>query len=371
MPYTLAVLEYLRYKTLADLTAQYAIEVRRGVQQPHLAQLKYSQIDSPMGERIVQECRGLILDTRRTDLGDQAVVSFPYTKFFNLGEGHAAKIDWPTAKVWEKADGSLMQLFYHDGEWRVASSGVPDAGGQVNGNDGMTFRDLFWQAWAAEGYAITALNGFERFCFMLELCAPENRIVVPHKERTLRLHGCRNLETFKEHDPVEFAHIFNLVQRYDVDRDPDKIAALAAVPDGIASEGYVVCDALFNRVKVKNPKYVALAHMKDSWGPRRMLEIARSGESSEWLAYFPEMEVEYKALEERVHELLTGAQRVYDRLKPAAATQKDFALAVKAEAPTLAAVLFALYHGHARTPAEYLAKCTMQAAERLMEQAAP
>ena len=48
--------------TLKDLEARFAIKANRSSVHPSLVLLKYNQIDSPMGERLVQECRGLILD---------------------------------------------------------------------------------------------------------------------------------------------------------------------------------------------------------------------------------------------------------------------------------------------------------------------
>ena len=45
-----------------DLTAKYAIKVNRHPTFPNLTLFKYDQIDSPMGEPIVQESRGIILN---------------------------------------------------------------------------------------------------------------------------------------------------------------------------------------------------------------------------------------------------------------------------------------------------------------------
>lgn len=53
-----------------------------------------------------RECRGLVLDEAK----DWAVVAMPYTRFFNYGERWASSIDWATAKVFEKMDGSLMTM---------------------------------------------------------------------------------------------------------------------------------------------------------------------------------------------------------------------------------------------------------------------
>ncbi len=59
----LKIQEYLRSgKTLAELKEEFGIKHNRHGEHPNLVGLKYSQIDSPMGEQIVQECRGLILD---------------------------------------------------------------------------------------------------------------------------------------------------------------------------------------------------------------------------------------------------------------------------------------------------------------------
>lgn len=79
-------------------------------------------------ERVVQECRGIILDTkpRRGPPAKNAnrptsspahdyyfdVVAWPYLKFFNFGEKYAAKLDWLSAVVMDKMDGSLCTLYW-------------------------------------------------------------------------------------------------------------------------------------------------------------------------------------------------------------------------------------------------------------------
>ncbi|WP_445240384.1 RNA ligase [Microcoleus vaginatus] len=93
--------EYLRQHGLETLSETYHIKVTRHRQYPDLVCLKYSQIESPLGEKIVQQCRGIILDSSQ----DWQIVSYPYDKFFNYGEIHAAAIDWRNAKVYEKLDG--------------------------------------------------------------------------------------------------------------------------------------------------------------------------------------------------------------------------------------------------------------------------
>ena len=65
--------------------------------------LKYDLLYSDFNLPIVKECRGIIL----TDAG--RVVCCPFFKFFNYGESYADSIDWATARVQEKIDGSIMK----------------------------------------------------------------------------------------------------------------------------------------------------------------------------------------------------------------------------------------------------------------------
>lgn len=50
-----------------------------------LVSLKYDQIESPMGNPLVQQCRGMVVDLETCE-----VVAWPYDKFWNLGEARAA-----------------------------------------------------------------------------------------------------------------------------------------------------------------------------------------------------------------------------------------------------------------------------------------
>ncbi|MEO1623286.1 MAG: 2'-5' RNA ligase, partial [Cyanobacteria bacterium J06632_3] len=100
----LALQTYLKTKGLEALQKAFGIKVRRHRQFEHLVCFKYSQYESPMDERVVQQSRGIVLD----EANDWAVVSYPYDKFFNYGESNAAALYWASAVVQDKLDGSLM-----------------------------------------------------------------------------------------------------------------------------------------------------------------------------------------------------------------------------------------------------------------------
>ncbi len=118
------------------------ISAKFGERYPNLCLLKYDQLEADWNDPMTSECRGIILD-----VGDKyKVVSISYNKFWNAHEARAAKIDWSTAKVFDKADGSLAIIYYYDNAWQVQTSGTVEASGQV-GQFNFTFKELFWKTW--------------------------------------------------------------------------------------------------------------------------------------------------------------------------------------------------------------------------------
>lgn len=321
----LQIQEYLKTNTPESLTEKYGIAVKRHAKYPNLVMFKYSMIDSPMDEIIVQESRGLILDEN----DNWKVICYTYSKFFNEGESRAAKIDWSTAKTLEKCDGSLCQLYYYDNAWQVASSGLPDASGEVQGF-GLSFADLFWKVWNELGYQLpeTIYSGV---CFAFELMTPYNKIVVQHKKNRLVWHGARNLSSLQEIDVqstlIGFNYTWERIKSFPMTSIEEVLASCEHIP-AIEGEGYVIVDANFNRIKVKTPQYVALAHIRDAMSTRRMLEIVRSNESSEFLAYFPEYVGLYNKVLESYNAFVIEISTVYELYK-GIEIQKDFAMKVK------------------------------------------
>jgi hypothetical protein len=352
----LLIQDYLAAHSLEELQSAYAIPAKRHRLFPNLVMLKYNQINSPMNELIVQQCRGIILD----ETNGWAAVSYPFDKFFNYGEPNAAGIDWPHAKVYEKLDGSLMTLYWYQGAWQVASSGTPDAGGPAH-ERGITFAELFWKTWNTLGYA---LPSDQHQCYMFELMTPENRVIMQHADSRLVLIGVRDLTTFGEQDPapIASANSWQAVTAYPLATLEECVTA-ATKMTGINGEGFVVCDSGFRRIKVKSPQYVALAHMKDTLSPRSMLEVIRKNESDEFLNYFPEIRPVYESVKARFDELLAALEAEYAATKHIE-SQKEFALAIKSS--RCSSALFALRNRKAATLKEYFADATQQSVERAL-----
>ena len=351
------VQKYLRKKGLDSLKAEFKISDRRHQDLTNLVCLKYSQIESPMAAKIVQQCRGIILD----EANDWAIVSYPYDKFFNYGEVHAAHVDWESAQLYEKLDGSLMTLYHYQDQWRVQSSGTADASGDVGGFK-FTFAELFWQVWQEKQYILPTQTDH---CFMFELCTKFNRIVDPHSENRLILHGVRNLSNNQEQDPSlpEYTNLnWEIVTTAPL-KSADKLIEQSKKLDPMESEGYIVCDRDFQRIKIKSPQYVAISHLRDGFSPRRLLTIVVTNEGSEFLTYYPEWQEAYDSVQAKFEQLIAQIEADYEQYKDIE-IQKDFALAIK-HLP-YCGVLFALRAGKTSCAREHLAKSTIQSLERLL-----
>lgn len=333
----IAAIKSIEAMGLASFIDTYKLSATRA---DGLVSLKYNQIESPMHEPCVADCRGLVVD----ESDPTRVVAMAYRKFWNLGEKHADNLDWSTARVAEKLDGSLMTLYRRDGRWCVASSGHPTAGGPYNGESGKTFRDVFWETWAELGYALPEHG--DHHWYMFELCRPDNRIVVRYEKPRLVLHGARRCADFTERDPAwlaaeAHAHGWEVVKSWAPgEASPEWVTGAAATIDPLALEGYVVSDAEFRRVKVKSPRYVEIHHLRGNRSPRGVIDLWKLGEVSEVLAHFPEMAPDFEAVLGRLREEIVRAGHAWQR-HASIDNRKDFAQQVKSL--PLSAILFRFY----------------------------
>lgn len=354
----LEIQKFLRANSLAKLEEQYHIIARRHAEYPNLICLKYHMLDSPMGEQIVQECRGLILN----EDNNWAIISFPFKKFFNFGEGYAALIDWKTAVVQEKLDGSLMCLYFYKDKWHVQSSGLADAGGGIVSaiwkEDGVTistpqtFAEYFWKIISLRGLPISPqmTDVPKEYCFIFEMMGPLNRIVVNHKISRIVLIGCRNLVTGQELQVEKARKLLpgniEIVKQFLLGSINEIVETFSKM-NPIEQEGYVVVDSNFNRLKIKCPAYVALHHAKgECITPKILLKIVMTGESDEWVVHFEEYKEDLLKIRLTFERLISDAYESYCNIVRTIgpnATQKDFALlAIKTKYP---GALFA-YHAY-------------------------
>lgn len=274
----------------------------------------YDQIKTDFRAPGALECRGIILK----DTAPFQAVCVPFFKFFNVDEGHAAQIDWPTARVFEKLDGSIIKTYFHNGAWLVATNGTVDSRTTtLHGVDDTkrTFYHLFQDALPPK----FDWNALDRDCtYMFELMHPEQLIVVEHDTPRLVHIGTRNNKTLVEsYEPLNFveqARSFALRSRADCLDAASKL--------GAEQEGFVVVDKNWNRVKIKGAIYVSLHHAGGAnfTVQQCAADIFLNGESDEVRAYrlaskrLANVSAEIDRIEER---LTNAAQCIFDMLATA------------------------------------------------------
>lgn len=351
------LITFLKEQGLDALVEKYTINIKRHNEFSNIVLLKYDQLSSPMGEKIVQQCRGIIIDTA----DDFRVVNYTFSKFFNHSEGHAAKIDWSSARIYAKLDGSLCQLYYYNGEWRVATSGTPDAGGNV-GDFEFTFAELFWKVWGELGYQLPTDTNIS---FSFELCTPYNTIVVQHTESSITLIGARRLSDFQELNPVVEAHHnkWKCVKIFPLE-NYDEVEQLLEQMNGSDQEGFVVCDSQYRRVKLKCVDYVNKHRLVSSMSVRNMLNVIRTNEGDEVLSYCPQFKDLYYEIKCKYEYTVGHIEGFYkaikniDDIKPFAMIAKD---------QYFSGVLFGLRHNKVSSVRESLANMNIRQLESWLE----
>lgn len=313
----LAIVKYIKehglFKTVNDFNLIYK-------EYPNKVLLKYSQTESPFKCEEVRDARGIILDKH-----DWSVMSLGFRKFFNNGETNAAKIDWKSAHVLEKIDGSFAQVYFDKylNEWCIGSSGTAEGEGVVFGR--ITFKDLFYMS--AKGMNFDKLIKGNTYCF--ELTTPHNIVVTPHRDFNVTLLAIRelsNLTEFKYKDVIKIGDELNVktVKRFPLNNNSEILKTFVGLP--FYHEGYVVIDKNFSRVKIKNPAYLAAHHLKNNCAPHSILDIIKTNEIDEFVATFKELEPMVRDLNKKYHDLVSRLEKcwvILKSLKPTSIEPKE------------------------------------------------
>lgn len=257
--------------------------------------LKYNQLESDMGNPIVQECRGIII--KKQDDGKYDIASMRFTKFFNYGEDKAAKLNFDNGvEVQQKIDGSLIGVWCDNDEWHISTSGNIDAEKaelQFQTDDIKNYKDLFIEG-AIEGLNQYNLN--PNYTYMFELVSPYNRIVVPYKETKIYLLAVRDNNTLEEFHRAVLTKISQDINvpmpEYFVCHNLQEAqnAVNKLTENDEHFEGFVLCDYNFNRIKMKSDKYMNLFFIRGDgiFTYKKILKLILDGEDDDILGYFPE-----------------------------------------------------------------------------------
>jgi hypothetical protein len=229
-----------------DVKANIQVREKNGMYLYNYSNVRIVERDHP----VLVKCRGLVLDKTGK------VLNYPLDRFFNPHERESSWIDWDTAVVLEKVDGSLICVFWNGEGWEVTTRGsfYPNKGGGY-ADFAEKFKELF-----------TNWDRLDRgYCYIFEMCSKMNRIVTWYNTEFVTLIGVRDLTSLAELPLVLLQHAgadlgVRTPKVYDVHDLEACRAMFESFPDD--EEGFVVVDADFNRIKMKQDSYLAMAKIK-------------------------------------------------------------------------------------------------------------
>jgi len=352
-----------RYDAL-DALAEYDIRVTRDERYPNLFNLKYGTILASKSNPLVCACRGAVVERVDND-GDHSpyyrLVAYAFDRFFNIGEGHCHQLDWSRTKVFEKYDGSLTGLFNYNGDWVVSTSGTVAAASEV-GSTGRSFAELFWLVFGQVGYSRDMLDS--NLCYIFELCHRDNRIVVDYADPQLPLLAVRDRSNdFQELDLDSFCESsgFKAIESYDF----GSLEALMSVVEnrGADHEGFVLYDG-GGRAKIKSSVYCQLHRVRGNGEPD-FSELFLNDDLDEFLLHFPEYRDKFSI---HLDSAIPAMQCLCELMifKYGNLPQKEFAIAILKDAPSVSAACFAIRSGKYPTFQQWLADLRPQQLDKLL-----
>lgn len=213
---------------------------------------------------VVQEARGIIINTKTAE-----VVCWPFRKFGKYDEGYADNINWNSARVQEKLDGSIVKLWWNalKYQWQFSTNSMIDAREAIMSNSvvtGYNNQSFLTLIESAENFGDIDYEILDRNkTYIFELCGPGNRVIVPYKNTLLYHIGTRSNLTGEESNddigitkPQEYG-LHNLDECLDyVSRVFNSTSD--GVVDSCEHEGFVVVDNQYHRIKIKSPIYLQL-----------------------------------------------------------------------------------------------------------------
>ena len=284
-------------------------------QSDSLVCFKYAT-DADFSDPLLCEARGIIID-----IANLEVVCWPFNKFFNFQEKYAADIDWNSARVMEKIDGSMIKLYWYKNAWRFATSSTCDAKeAAVPGYKDLSYADIINKASNKVEIPFDKLN--KDYTYVFELVSPLTQVVVRYEETLLYYLAAKNNKTGEEVDNELTKFI--KPKSYILSTLEECMVAAEILNDGdtIEKEGFVVVDGNHNRVKIKSPAYVAMHRMTANkvFTAKRMSELFCSGEDFSKLAKdFPSdayiikyYDWQFEEMRHKVEEMMLYTRRLYE-----------------------------------------------------------
>lgn len=359
----LLVQEYLLAHSFSDLMETHGVKAKPSRDRSKFS-LDYDQIKARRDDPIACECRGLVIRPKNfindelSTVGETTIIARPLDRFFNDGERTCASIDWNTARIEEKLDGTMCILYFDDvrGEWCVGTRSVCEADIPFSSDvapfkfDGAwSFGELFRYSaqetlkflygFNVDGapkvtYArwLSTLNKNKTYVY--ELTSPLNRVVVKYDEYRITLISVRDTVSGR-HERSELTHELGpalLLPQVWYVKNLDDLKKFIENTDPSRVEGAVIVDANWNRLKVKSKKWVLASRAKDfvSLSKRNVITAILNGSMDDIIPLLSDDLVNY--IDKMTKDVITYCAHVdvtFNLLSVTSNDRKEFALNVR------------------------------------------
>jgi len=234
--------------------------------------------------------------------------------------------------VHEKVDGSLILMYFYDGNWHINTRGS-----FADGNLGFTGKS--WKEWVIE--SVLNKNEIDKldplFTYIMEFVSPYNKVVRIYPQPQLYLLSVMETDVGTEMNEEAADAVASTLgilrpKRFLLSSNPQEIKDFLI--DNSKSdptfEGFVLVDSVGNRIKFKSETYVNLHHLLDNgniFNPSRLVPVILNGERDEIVAYLPELERHFDNIEKVLNEAYDQMMVVWEKVKDIE-SQKEFAILV-------------------------------------------
>ena len=263
----------------------------------------------------VRFCRGAIIDTETNQLvcvppAKAREVPFGHVSDLDLDSEDSGTGDGETYEYQVLADGTMVNLFHHKGDWILATRG--GIGAKNKWDDKMSFNDMF-QECAQIDYE--ALDPTCSYSFVMKHVA--NRVVSPVAFNAIYLAEMYRYST----DPVVAPErllvsafpesSFHTVETFDPSRcDPSQFDPTQEIP--YYCKGYTMKRGS-KRTKMINPNYEYVQGLKPNTNSAYLnyLELRQNGNLKAYLQYFPEHVHPFNEYRDNIHKLTNNLYTTY------------------------------------------------------------
>ena len=263
--------------------------------------VKYVKTHSDMKNTDVYKCRGVIFR-----MSDNQLICLPPMKSSFIPSDDLSKLDFKSLSFEEFLDGTMINVFYHNGTWRISSRSYLDANCKFYSN--RTFRELFLESCNLD---LNCLN--QNSCYTFVLQHPENRIVRKYEVPSISLVCARmingivinNLNIYQIQAEMDKLGIqINTPERYNFDSIEDIYKFMSNLH--FEKQGIVIKTEFEDfpvRFKIRNMHYNYVKNLRGNTKNLKYLyyNMRKSNSVKEYLQYFPEYSDMFGEFQNEIH----------------------------------------------------------------------